>query len=135
MSDNRKMSEKYPQYYKHIPVGITEADTYVINKMFPIDSNKDPTGTVLHARKKLLIPGCRSGGKSFYDDIREARDTLTRYLELMGIEQGSRSFDSMPKAPLPPVMQPKTFETAPVHVDGIIADFGAITSDHIKAPE
>jgi hypothetical protein len=81
------MAEKYPQYYKAIPKGITEADTYVVNKMFPIQASDDPTGTVLHARKKLLVPGCRTGGKSFYDDIKEARDTLTRFLELMKPEQ------------------------------------------------
>ena len=81
----RKLSELYPKYYKELPKGVepTEVDTYVINKMFPVD---DPTGCILHARKKLLIPGVRSGGKSMLKDITEARDTLNRYIALMSPE-------------------------------------------------
>ena len=48
--------------------------------MFPVD---DPTGCIIHARKKLLIPGVRSGGKSMLQDITEARDTLNRFIALM----------------------------------------------------
>lgn len=73
------MAEKYPKYYKRTPGGVTVLDTYAVNAMFPVD---DPTGCILHARKKLLVPGTRTGGKSMRDDIKEARDTLTRYLEL-----------------------------------------------------
>ena len=73
------MAEMYPKYYKRIPGGVTELDVYGVCQMFPVD---DPTGCILHARKKLLVPGTRTGGKSMRDDIREARDTLTRYLEL-----------------------------------------------------
>ena len=51
--------------------------------MFPVD---DPTGCILHARKKLLIPGVRSGGKSMLKDVIEARDTLNRYIDLMSDE-------------------------------------------------
>lgn len=76
------LAAKYPQYYKVIPKGMLELDTYALNMMFPISSEEDPTGTILHARKKLLIPGVRSGGKSFWHDIKEARDTLNRFLEL-----------------------------------------------------
>jgi hypothetical protein len=73
------MSEKYPKYYKPVPKGVDSIDTYAINLMFPVD---DPTGAILHARKKLLVPGARTGGKSMIDDVREARDTLTRWLQL-----------------------------------------------------
>ncbi|MNN69936.1 hypothetical protein D3C81_1857630 [compost metagenome] len=48
--------------------------------MFPVE---DVTGCILHARKKLLIPGVRSGGKSMLKDVTEARDTLNRYIALM----------------------------------------------------
>lgn len=75
----KTLAEMYPKYHKAIPEGITSIDTYLLNKLFPVD---DPTGCVLHARKKLLIPGTRTGGKSFYDDIKEARDTLNRWLEI-----------------------------------------------------
>lgn len=73
------MSTRYPKYYRPIPKGVTEIDTYAINMMFPIN---DPSGALIHARKKLLIPGTRTGGKSLVDDVREARDTLTRWLQL-----------------------------------------------------
>lgn len=78
----KKLSELYPQYYKGVPEGVSadEVDTYVINLMFPVD---DYSGCILHARKKLLIPGVRSGGKSQYKDVKEARDTLNRYLQLL----------------------------------------------------
>lgn len=70
--------DKYPKYYK--PVGEqTHLDVYAVHKMFNI---QDPSGAIQHASKKLLLSGVRTGGKSQYDDIKEARDTLTRYLEL-----------------------------------------------------
>lgn len=73
------MSERYPKYYKRIPEGITSLDIYAICALFPVT---DDSGCINHARKKLLIPGTRTGGKSLYDDIKEARDTLNRWLEL-----------------------------------------------------
>lgn len=73
------MSDKYPKYYKAIPAGVTEIDVYAVCNLFPVN---DATGCINHARKKLLVPGTRTGGKSFRDDIREARDTLNRWLEL-----------------------------------------------------
>lgn len=77
-SDN---AAKYPKYFKALPQGVSPdaVDTYAIAQMFPVD---DPSGAILHARKKLLIPGVRSGGKSMRKDIIEARDTLNRWLEL-----------------------------------------------------
>lgn len=79
------LSEKYSKYYKAVPEGVSpnEVDTYAINLMFPVD---DPTGCIIHARKKLLIPGVRSGGKSMLKDVIEARDTLNRFIALMGGE-------------------------------------------------
>jgi hypothetical protein len=82
MSGEKKLSELYPQYYKRLPTDVSrdEVDTYVINLMFPVE---DPTGCILHARKKLLIPGVRSGGKTMLKDVKEARDSLNRYIALM----------------------------------------------------
>ncbi|MEX5744696.1 hypothetical protein AB3347_03310 [Massilia sp. X63] len=82
------MADKYPKYYKRTPGDTTVLDTYAVNMMFPVD---DPTGCILHARKKLLVPGTRTGGKSLRDDIKEARDTLTRYLELTEAKAGSEA--------------------------------------------
>ena len=74
----QSMSEKYPKYYK--PVGnLTEIDVYAVHHLFNI---QDPSGAIQHASKKLLLSGVRTGGKSVVKDIAEARDTLTRWLQL-----------------------------------------------------
>lgn len=72
------MSQKYPKYYKSVQ-GLKEVDVYAVHQLFDI---QDPSGAIQHASKKLLLSGVRTGGKSVYDDIREARDTLTRWLEI-----------------------------------------------------
>ena len=70
--------DQYPQYYK--PVGdLTEIDVYTVHHLFDI---QDPSGCIQHASKKLLLSGVRTGGKSAYKDIQEAKDTLTRWLQL-----------------------------------------------------
>jgi hypothetical protein len=72
------MAEKYPQYYK--PVGdLKEIDVYAVHQLFDI---QDPSGAIQHASKKLLLSGARTGGKSALKDITEARDTLTRWIQL-----------------------------------------------------
>ena len=72
------MAKKYPKYYKDVS-DISVLDVYGVHKLFAIN---DPSGAIQHASKKLLLSGVRTGGKSAYDDIREARDTLNRWLEL-----------------------------------------------------
>lgn len=72
------MSKLYPKYYKDVS-GVEEVDVYHVHQIFNI---QDPSGAIQHASKKLLLSGVRTGGKSFYDDIREARDTLNRWLQL-----------------------------------------------------
>lgn len=72
------MAMKYPKYYKSV-VGLDEIDVYAVHQLFDI---QDPSGAIQHASKKLLLSGVRTGGKSVFDDIREARDTLTRWLEI-----------------------------------------------------
>jgi hypothetical protein len=75
---SESMSAKYPKYYK--PVGnLTEIDVYAVHKLFQI---QDCSGAIQHASKKLLLSGARTGGKSAFNDIKEARDTLTRWLQL-----------------------------------------------------
>lgn len=71
------MAEKYPAYWRTLPKHWLAVDTYRVNRLFPVD---DPSGQLLHARKKLLVPGCRTGGKSVYDDIKEAHATLGAWL-------------------------------------------------------
>lgn len=73
------MSSLYPDYFKSC-AGLTELDVYTVHHLFEIN---DPSGCIQHASKKLLLSGVRTGGKSVYKDIKEARDTLTRKLQLM----------------------------------------------------
>ena len=72
------LSELYPKYYKNVE-GIAEIDVYKVHELFEID---DPSGAIHHASKKLLLSGSRTGGKSKYEDVKEARDTLTRWLDM-----------------------------------------------------
>lgn len=71
-------ADKYPQYFRSV-MGITHLDVYGVHKLFNV---QDPSGCIQHASKKLLLSGVRTGGKSAYNDIKEARDTLNRWLEL-----------------------------------------------------
>jgi hypothetical protein len=68
----------YPKYWRSLPRHWFAIDTYRINALFPVP---DESGRLIHARKKLLVPGTRTGGKSIYTDIKEARDTLNGWLE------------------------------------------------------
>ena len=72
------MSVKYPKYYKSV-AHLPEIDIYAVHHLFGIN---DPSGALQHASKKLLLSGVRTGGKSAYKDIEEARDTLTRWLQI-----------------------------------------------------
>lgn len=72
------LSSLYPKYYKDVS-GIESIDVYMTHELFGID---DPSGAIQHASKKLLLSGVRTGGKSKYSDIKEARDTLNRWLEI-----------------------------------------------------
>ena len=69
---------KYPAYFKDVS-DIRMLDVYTVHKLFGIN---DPSGAIQHASKKLLLSGVRTGGKSMYQDIKEARDTLNRWLEM-----------------------------------------------------
>ena len=72
------LSKQYPKYYKDVRM-LDELDVYAVHQVFNI---QDPSGAIQHASKKLLLSGVRTGGKTKKDDIREARDTLNRWLEL-----------------------------------------------------
>ena len=76
-SSDAQNAIKYPKYWRLLPASWKAIDTYRINALFPI---QDDSGRLIHARKKLLVPGIRTGGKSLYTDIKEARDTLNGWL-------------------------------------------------------
>lgn len=68
----------YNDYY--IDVSDDNAvDVYAIHNKFQVS---DHSGCLQHASKKILLAGVRTGGKSKYKDIKEARDTLNRWLEI-----------------------------------------------------
>jgi hypothetical protein len=75
---HQSMAQKYPKYYKSVK-GLEEVDVYTVHQLFNI---QDPSGCIQHASKKLLLSGVRTGGKSAVEDITEARDTLTRWIQL-----------------------------------------------------
>lgn len=81
------MVEKYPQYYKDMSTEV-EMDVYLVHHKYEIN---DPSGALQHASKKILLSGVRTGGKSKFQDIKEARDTLTRWMEI------NRNMDDEPK--------------------------------------
>lgn len=72
------MAKKYPAYFKDVS-HLTEIDVYAVHHVFDL---QDPSGILHHASKKILLSGVRTGGKSVLKDIKEARDSLTRYLQL-----------------------------------------------------
>jgi hypothetical protein len=67
------LSEKYPEQYKSVG-DATEIDAFAVHQLFQL---QDPSGCLQHASRKLLM-----SGTPVYRDIREARDTLTRWLQL-----------------------------------------------------
>jgi hypothetical protein len=73
-----RLSELYPKYFKPV-TELDEVDVYQVHELFQV---QDFSGAIHHASKKLLLSGVRTGGKSKFDDIREARDTLNRWLEI-----------------------------------------------------
>jgi len=78
--DDKRAEATTNRYQRMIPRNWKYLDVYRINMLFPL-GDIDPSGALDHARKKLMAPGQRSGGKSLWQDVKEARDTLNRWLE------------------------------------------------------
>lgn len=78
------MHKLYPKYYRDVSK-LDSIDIYRIIDLFEITD-----GTAQHALKKLILSGCRTGGKSFREDIKEARDTLTRRLDMWDEEDNTQ---------------------------------------------
>lgn len=76
---DRSMADQYPKYYKKIPAGWKVIDVYGVHMLFNV---ADPSGALQHASKKILLSGVRTGGKSQFKDIMEARDALNRWMQL-----------------------------------------------------
>lgn len=70
---------QFPKYWKRIPEKWEFIDVYRTDELFPIDTLPGAS-RLYHARKKLMVPGVRTGGKSAYKDIQEAVATLQGWL-------------------------------------------------------
>lgn len=68
----------HSHYFKDVR-NFNHIDVYAVCQLFGVD---DQSGALHHAIKKLLCAGIRGGGKNKLKDIREAVDSLNRYLEL-----------------------------------------------------
>lgn len=68
-------AEKFPAYWKPLPPNWRAIDTYRVDVLFPLNDSR-----LTHARKKLLVCGTRTGGKSIRKDIAEAYATLGQWL-------------------------------------------------------
>ena len=73
---------KYPDFYKDVS-NYSEVDVYAIHHMFNI---QDPSGCIQSASKKLLMSGSEPDDIPLFKSITEARDTLSRWLELNPLE-------------------------------------------------
>ena len=74
-TEAEQLAKDFPAYWKHLPEHWRAIDTYRVDDLFPL-----PSSRLYHARKKLLVPGCRTGGKSVYHDLKEAHRTLGAWL-------------------------------------------------------
>jgi hypothetical protein len=66
----------YSHYYKKIPDGVAYIDVYRVLELFGVN---DPA--IQHAVKKLLVAGGR-GHKNLEKDVKEAVDSLNRWIEM-----------------------------------------------------
>ena len=81
MSDikGRSTARNHSHYYKNV-ASLDEIHVYMTCELFGIQDN---SGALQHAIKKLLCSGSR-GAKGSLQDVREASDTLNRYIEMNG---------------------------------------------------
>ena len=68
------MSKPHSHYFRPCP--FDEIDVYRVCDLFDV---RDPC--LMHALKKILLPGCR-GSKSVRQDVQEAIDTLERWKQM-----------------------------------------------------
>lgn len=76
-----ELAEKYPHYYRKVPDRVDYLDVYRVLDTFGIQRS-----CVQHAIKKLLCGGQR-GAKNEVQDLKEARDSLNRAIEMIEEER------------------------------------------------
>ncbi|QJI53336.1 phosphodiesterase [Alteromonas phage vB_AcoS-R7M] len=95
---------KHSHYFKNVQ-NLHLLDVYKVCELFDI---QDPSGALQHAIKKLLVAGGR-GAKDKQKDIREAVDTLQRYLDSAEADLGK-----YPKVAPQPIQYPGPKATSSV---------------------
>ena len=73
----------YGKYFKDVS-GYDVIDVYRAHRIFGLTDE-----VLCHASKKLLLSGVRTGGKTLEQDVREARDSLNRWLEMLQEDLGN----------------------------------------------
>lgn len=73
----------YEKYFKDVS-GYDVIDVYRVHRLFGVNDE-----VLCHASKKLLLSGVRTGGKTLEQDVREARDSLNRWLEMLQEDLGN----------------------------------------------
>lgn len=73
----------YRKYFKDVS-GYDVIDVYRAHRIFGLNDE-----VLCHASKKLLLSGVRTGGKTLEQDVREARDSLNRWLEMLQEDLGN----------------------------------------------
>lgn len=73
----------YEKYFKDVS-GYDVIDVYRTHRIFGLNDE-----VLCHASKKLLLSGVRTGGKTLEQDVKEARDSLNRWLEMLAEDLGN----------------------------------------------
>lgn len=73
----------YEKYFKDVS-GHDVIDVYRTHRIFGLNDE-----VLCHASKKLLLSGVRTGGKTLEQDVKEARDSLNRWLEMLAEDLGN----------------------------------------------
>lgn len=73
----------YEKYFKDVS-GYDVIDVYRTHRIFGLNDE-----VLCHASKKLLLSGVRTGGKTLEQNVKEARDSLNRWLEMLAEDLGN----------------------------------------------
>jgi len=76
--DEKQSRQKYSAYFKDVR-HLDYIDVYRTVSLFDCEKHGH---AISHAAKKLLLTGVRTGGKSVEQEVKEAIDTLNRWLEM-----------------------------------------------------
>lgn len=81
---------KNPHYYKSVK-HLRTVDIYRAIALFGVTHP-----CLAHAAKKILVPGIRTGGKGAEQDIKEAIQSLQRWLEMLEEDRVAEAQESEP---------------------------------------